>query len=64
MQLNLQSGTHLIKDGLVGADEGPLVHRLLSVSQGHRVADVEQLETRLGLLKMELSHSLLPYTGT
>ena len=34
---------YLIEDGLIWADEGPLVHGLLAVSQGHRVADMEQL---------------------
>lgn len=39
------SGTllHLIKDSLVWADERPLVHGLLTVSQGYWVADVKQL---------------------
>ena len=36
-------GIYLIEDGLIWADEGPLVHGLLAVSQGHRVADMEQL---------------------
>ena len=35
--------THLIEDGLVGADEAPLEHLLLPVRVRHRVADVEQL---------------------
>jgi hypothetical protein len=30
---------------LVGADEAPLVHGLLSVGKSHGVADVEQLKT-------------------
>ena len=42
-----ERATDLIEDGLVGADEAPLEHLLLSVRVGHRVADVEDLKKTL-----------------